>query len=65
MTAKGILALAGHANGAEVVEVVSRFMKDHCVHHDQVSALITALANSNETVVIQFPLLPMLLIHYS
>jgi hypothetical protein len=53
MTEKGILALAGQANGAEAVEIVSRYMKDHYKRHHQVTAMISALGGSDDPVVIQ------------
>jgi hypothetical protein len=50
---KGILALASHATPAEAVQTISRYMKDHYIRRHQIEALLCAVANSDDPIVIQ------------
>ncbi len=50
---KGILALAYHVNAADAVQIVSRYMKDHFIRRHQIEAILSALANNNDPIVIQ------------
>jgi len=50
---KGILCLITHIEGAEAVQIVSRYMKDHYTRRHQIEAILSALANNNDPVIIQ------------
>lgn len=53
---KGILALCATAPGAQAVETVRRFMKDHNTRRSQIEALLEALSMGADPLVIQLVL---------
>lgn len=50
---KGILCLSARMEGADAVQVINRYMKDHYTRRHQIEAMISSLANNNDPVVIQ------------
>ena len=50
---KGILAMIAAAKAVDAVQLVSRYMKDHYTRRHQIEAILSALANSNDPIVIQ------------
>ncbi|KAF7788806.1 hypothetical protein PRUB_a1877 [Pseudoalteromonas rubra] len=50
---KGMLCLISGMIGAEAVELVSRYMKQHYTRRHQIEAMLTSLANSDDMAAIQ------------
>jgi hypothetical protein len=50
---KGILAMISAVRGGDAVQLVNRYMKDHYTRRHQIEAILSALANSNDPVIIQ------------
>lgn len=50
---KGILCLSARMEGADAVQVINRYMKDHYTRRHQIEAMISSLANNNDPVIIQ------------
>ncbi|MDH6592419.1 HEAT repeat protein [Variovorax sp. TBS-050B] len=50
---KGILALAAHAPGHEVVALLQQYMRDHYQRRAQIEAMLEGVAAGNDPVVIQ------------
>jgi HEAT repeat protein len=50
---KGILALAAHAPGHEVVTLLQQYMRDHYQRRSQIEAMLDGVATGNDPVVIQ------------
>lgn len=51
---KGILALAAGVQGHKAVHFIQQYMKDHYQRRAQIEAMIAAVANSDDPVMIQF-----------
>lgn len=50
---KGILCLVSGMDGADAVQIINRYMKDHYTRRHQIEAMLSSLANNNDPVVIQ------------
>ncbi|MGS2722444.1 DUF4132 domain-containing protein [Porticoccus sp. GXU_MW_L64] len=50
---KGVLALVGYAGAADAVQSIRGYMKDHYTRRHQIEAMLSAVARSDDPVVIQ------------
>ncbi|MCJ8313402.1 MAG: DUF4132 domain-containing protein [Pseudomonadales bacterium] len=53
ISAKGILCLASKAQPADAVQLISRFMKDHHTKRHQIEAMLMAVAQNDDPIIIQ------------
>ena len=51
---KGMLALIGHAQGSLTIKILQDFMKNHFLRRAQIEAMLHAISNSNDPLIIQF-----------